>query len=74
MEVNPSLWGPSFVYKETMSISGVLPVAIIGDPVEIVAFNANAPEPATTSLAAFGLAAAVLVSRRCTASQTSRDR
>jgi hypothetical protein len=52
VQVNPSLWGAGFEYRETIAISGTISLPIKNnDPVVTVAFNDNAPEPGTLFLA-----------------------
>ena len=67
VEVNPSLWGPDFIYRETVGISGTLSVTLPPDPSQTVAFNANSPEPSTLLLAAAALGMVLLAGRRSTA-------
>jgi hypothetical protein len=55
VEVNPSLWGHDFVYHETVSISGAIPISFSSNPDQVVAVNANSPEPGTLLLAAGAL-------------------
>jgi hypothetical protein len=64
VEVNPSMWGPSFVYLETVTISGPLTVHLPVDPIETVAFNANSPEPSTMPLAGMALGVLLVARRR----------
>ena len=60
--VNPSLFGPSFVYLEIVSIVGSITPEFSNDPVQTVGRNADAPETSTLLLAVGALAA--LFSRR----------
>jgi hypothetical protein len=70
VKVNPSLWGPSFQYLEDFAESGPLSITFIGNPIQTVAFNANAPEPSTVSLAAMALGVVVLARRRTAPSRS----
>src|SRR5215471_1091240 len=56
VEVNPSLQGPGFVFREAASVNGPLPVSIDNAPDQIVAVNENAPEPATSGLCLLAIA------------------
>jgi len=57
VQVNPSLWGVSFVYRETVSFSGNILPGFENDPIQVVGRNADAPEMSTLTLAAGALAA-----------------
>jgi hypothetical protein len=63
-KVDPSLFGPSFVYLETVSFSGPISLEIANDPIQIVGRNADAPEMSTLVLAAGALATLLVRKQR----------
>ena len=73
VEVSPIAQGPIFIYTETVSVSGAVSVTLLRNPSQLVAVNAESPEPSTLLLAAAALGMVLLARRHWSPAPTRSD-
>ena len=71
--MSPIAQGPIFIYTETVSVSGAVSVTLLRNPSQLVAVNAESPEPSTLLLAAAALGMVLLARRHWSPAPTRSD-